>query len=326
VRKVSGAACLATATATVALLVPAVGSNARVTSPQPSLGSLVAQARQLEFQINALSEQYDGLRIQLSRAQADVQLAEQAAARAATALAGGQLAVAQLAAENYMDAGLDPALQALAAGNPGQFLSQESVITELDQASSDRASTLSNEEGTDQRARQTAGQQLATVQALEAAMNAKKAAITARIDQVNSAAMKQAMAIFTQTGQYPDITIPTANTVGAQALAAALSRRGDPYVWGAAGPGTFDCSGLVVWAFAQEGIALPHYTGDLWNSGVHIPRADLEPGDLVFFFPDISHVGIYLGDGLMVDAPDFGETVRVEPVYWAYYVGAVRIG
>jgi len=326
VRKLSGAACLATATATLALLVPAVGSNAQAISPPPSLASLVAQAKQLEFQINALSEQYDGLRIQLSRAQADAQIAEQAATRAATALAGGQLAVAQLAAENYMNAGLDPALQALAAGKPEQFLSQESTITELDQSSGDKVSTLRNEEDTDQRARQTAGQQLATVQALEATMNAEKAAITARIDQVNSAAMKQAMAIFTQTGQYPDITIPTANTVGAQALAAALSRRGDPYVWGAAGPGAFDCSGLVVWAFAQEGVTLPHYTGDLWNSGVHIPRADLEPGDLVFFFPDISHVGIYLGDGLMIDAPDFGETVRVEPVYWAYYVGAVRIG
>ncbi len=325
-RKLSGAACLATATAALALLAPAVGSNAQVTSPQPSLASLVAQAKQLEFQINALSEQYDGLRIQLSRAQADVQIAELAATRAATALAGGQLAVAQLAAENYMNAGLDPALQALAAGNPEQFLSQASTIAELDQASGDKVSALRNEEDTDQRARQTAGQQLATAQALQAAMNARKAAITARIDQVNSAAMKQAMAVFTQTGQYPDITIPTANTVGAQALAAALSRRGDPYIWGAAGPGAFDCSGLVVWAFAQEGIALPHYTGDLWNSGVHIPRADLEPGDLVFFFPDISHVGIYLGDGLMIDAPDFGETVRVEPVYWAYYVGAVRIG
>jgi peptidoglycan DL-endopeptidase CwlO len=326
VRKRSGAASLATATATLTLLVPAVGSNAQITSSQPTLASLVAQARQLEFQINALSEQYDGLRIQLGRAQADAQIAEQAVTRAATALAGGQLAVAQLAAENYMNAGLDPALQALAAGNPEQFLSQASTITELDQASGDNVSTLRNEEDTDQRARQTAGQQLATVRALEAAMNAGKAAITARIDQVNGAAMKQAMAIFTQTGQYPDITIPTANTVGAQALAAALTRRGDPYVWGAAGPGAFDCSGLVVWAFAQEGIALPHYTGDLWNSGVHIPRADLEPGDLVFFFPDISHVGIYLGDGLMIDAPDFGETVRVEPVYWAYYVGAVRIG
>jgi len=326
VRKRSRAAYLVTATAALVLLIPAAGSIAQTTSSPPSLTSLVAQANQLEFQINALSEQYDGLRIQLSRAQADAQIAEQAATRAATALADGQLAVAQLAAENYMNAGLDPALQALTAGNPEQFLSQASTVTAVDQSTGDEVSTLSNQEDTDQRARQAADQQLATVRALEAAMNARKAAITARIDQVNSAAMKQAMAIFTQTGQYPDITIPTANTVGAQALAAALSRRGDPYIWGAAGPGEFDCSGLVVWAFAQEGVTLPHYTGDLWNSGVHIPRADLEPGDLVFFFPDISHVGIYLGDGLMIDAPDFGETVRVEPVYWAYYVGAVRIG
>jgi len=326
VRKLSGGASLAAATAALALLVPAADSMAQTTSPPPSLTTLVAQAKQLEFQINALSEQYDGLRIQLSRAQADAQIAEQAAARDATALASGQLAVAQLAAENYMSAGLDPTLQALTAGNPEQFLSQASTITELDQSSGDEVSILSDEESQDQRARQTADQQLATASALAAQLNTKKEAINAAIDQVNSAAMKQAMAIFTQTGQYPDITIPTANTVGAQALAAALSRRGDPYVWGAAGPGAFDCSGLVVWAFAQEAITLPHYTGDLWNSGLHIPRADLEPGDLVFFFSDISHVGIYLGNGLMVDAPDFGETVRIDPVYWAYYVGAVRIG
>ena len=317
---------MAAATAALALLVPAADSMAQTTAPEPTLASLVAQAKQLEFQINALSEQYDGLRIQLSRAQADAQIAQHAAARDATALAGGQQAVAQLAAENYMDAGLDPTLQALTTGNPEQFLTQASTITELDQASGDKVSILASEEDQDQRARQTADQQLATVRALEAQMNAKREAIDTKIDQVNSAAMKQAMAIFTQTGQYPDISIPTANTVGAQALQAALSKRGDPYVWGAAGPGAFDCSGLVVWAFAQEGIALPHYTGDLWNAGVHIPRADLEPGDLVFFFADISHVGIYLGDGLMIDAPDFGEVVRVEPVYWAAYVGAVRIG
>jgi len=327
VRKLSGAAGLAAATTALALLVPAAASMAQTTtSSPPSLTSLVAQAKQLEFQINALSEQYDGLHIQLTRAQADAQIAQQAATRDATALASGQQAVAQLAAENYMTGGLDPALEALTAGNPEQFLSQASTITELDQASSDRFSTLANAEDQDQRARQTADQQVASVKALQAQMNAKKAAIDAKIDQVNSAAMKQAMAVFTQTGQYPDITIPTANTVGAQALEAALSRRGDPYVWGAAGPGQFDCSGLVVWAFAQEGITLPHYTGDLWNSGVHIPEADLEPGDLVFFYQDISHVGIYLGNGLMVDAPDFGQTVEVQPVMWDVYAGAVRIG
>ena len=186
--------------------------------------------------------------------------------------------------------------------------------------------TLTSEENQALRDKQTADQQIAAVQALEAQMGTKKKAIDAKIDVVNSAAMKQAMAVFEQTGQYPDITIPTANTVGGQALQAAITREGDPYVWGAAGPDQFDCSGLVVWAYAQEGIALPHYTGSLWNSGVHVARADLEPGDLVFFFADISHVGIYIGDGMMIDAPDFGETVRVEPIYWSAYVGAVRIG
>jgi cell wall-associated NlpC family hydrolase len=308
------------------MLVPAGQSQAQTTATQPSLTSLVARAKQLEFQINSLSEQYDGLRIQLSHAQTDAQVASRAAARNAVALASGQQAVARLAAENYMSAGLNPALQALTAGDPEQFLGQASMMTELDQSRGEVVSGLSSQQNQDLRDQQTADQQLAAVRALQAQMSTKKQAIEAEIDQVNSSAMKQAMAIFTQTGQYPDITIPTANTVGAQALQEALTRRGDPYVWGAAGPDQFDCSGLVVWAFAQEGIALPHYTGDQWNSGVHVARADLEPGDLVFFFPDISHVGIYVGNGLMVDAPDFGAVVRVEPVFWSDYVGAVRIG
>jgi cell wall-associated NlpC family hydrolase len=328
VRKLSGAAGLAAAAVALALLVPGESSLAQPagrTGSTPTMAALIVQAKQLEFQINALSEQYDGLRIQLGRAQADEQFAEAATARDEASLAVGQQAVAQLAAENFMNAGLDPTLQALTAGNPEQFLSQASVITELDQSSSAKVSTLRVAADQAQRDKQVADQQLATVNALQAQMNAKKNTIQAKIDVVNSAAFKQAMATFEQTGQYPDIPIPTANTVGAQALQAALSKRGDPYVWAAAGPAAFDCSGLVVWAFAQVGITLPHYTGDLWNSGVHVPRSDLEPGDLVFFYPDISHVGIYIGDGLMVDAPDFGLTVRVEPVFWTYFVGAVRI-
>jgi peptidoglycan DL-endopeptidase CwlO len=326
VRKLSGAAGLAAATAALALIVPGGSSAAQTTAPKPNLTSLVAQAKQLEFQINALSEQYDGLRIQLTRAQGDARIAENAATRVAALLAVGQQAVAQLAAENYMSSGLDPTFQALTAGNPGQFLSQASTIAELDQSSGDRVHTLTSEENQALRAKQTADQQISAVQALEAQMATKKKAIDAKIDVVNSAAMKQAMAVFEQTGQYPSVTIPTANTVGDQALQAAISREGDPYVWGAAGPGQFDCSGLVVWAYAQEGIALPHYTGSLWNSGVHVARADLEPGDLVFFFADISHVGIYIGDGMMIDAPDFGVPVKVDPVYWSAYDGAVRIG
>ena len=119
----------------------------------------------------------------------------------------------------------------------------------------------------------------------------------------------------------------TASTesIGNRILDEAETRTGDWYSYGSAGPSTFDCSGLVMWAFAQEGISLPHYTGDQWNAGMHVSRADLEPGDLVFFFADISHVGLYLGNGLMVDAPSTGQVVQVQPVFWSDYVGAVRI-
>jgi cell wall-associated NlpC family hydrolase len=322
---VSGGAGLVGAAAALALVLPGGISAAQTTAPKPNLTTLVAEAKQLEFQINALSEQYDGLHIQLGRAQANAQIAQNAASRGAAALAVSQQSVAQLAAANYMGSGLDPTFQALTTGDPQQFLSQASAVAELDQSSGMKVDTLGNEVTQALRDKQTADQQIAEVNALEAQMNAKKKGIEAKIDQVNSAAMKQAMAVFTQTGQYPNIDIPTANTVGAQALQAAITREGDPYVWGASGPGEFDCSGLVVWAYAQEGIALPHYTGDLWNSGMHVARSDLEPGDLVFFFADISHVGIYIGDGMMIDAPDFGETVHVQPVFWSDYVGAVRI-
>jgi peptidoglycan DL-endopeptidase CwlO len=100
---------------------------------------------------------------------------------------------------------------------------------------------------------------------------------------------------------------------------------GDAYSWGAAGPNTFDCSGLVVWAYAQLGVSLPHFTGWLWNSGVHVSRSQLRPGDLVFFFAGISHVGIYVGHGFMLDAPTFGIPVGIHKMLWGAYDGAVRI-
>jgi peptidoglycan DL-endopeptidase CwlO len=324
VRKLSGAVSLAAATAVLALAVPGGISAAQVLAPQPNLKTLVAEAKQLENQINSLSEQYDGLRIQLNRAKANAKIAQQAASRGQAALAVGQQAIAQLAAANYINSGLDPTFAALTTGDPAQFLSQASAIAEINQASGVKVSTLSNKVTQALRDKQTADQQAAAVRAIETQMDAKKKVIEGKIDKVNSAAMAQAMTVFRQTGSYPDIQIPTANTVGGQALQAALSKRGSPYVWAAAGPNEFDCSGLVMWAFAQEGISLPHYTGAQWNSGMHVARADLEPGDLVFFGADISHVGLYVGDGLMVDAPDTGAVVRVEPLF-SDYVGAVRI-
>ena len=310
------------ATTALALLLPAASGDA---APAPTLSSLVAQAKQLTYQINALSEQYDGLRVQLSSAKTEAAKAEKAAAADTAALKTSQATVGRLAAASYEQAGYDPVLQILSATNPDQYLNQASIMTQLDQTNSTRVSDLQKAQAADQRAKETAQQQITRVTALETSMNSKKKQIQSEISKVNSATMTQAMAVFNQTGNYPDIPIPGGSGVGAKALQAALSKRGDPYIWGAAGPSSFDCSGLVLWAYAQEGIHLDHYTGDQWNEGTHVSRDQLEPGDLVFFYADISHVGLYLGDGLMVDAPSFGQDVMVQKIDWSIFVGAVRV-
>jgi cell wall-associated NlpC family hydrolase len=300
-------------------------SRAETVRPQPSLNTLVAQAKQLSNQVDSLGEQFNGLKIQLTHAKSEVKLANLAAQRAQQAMAGSQKAVAQLAAMGYMNGGMDPTLQMLTSGNPDQFLGQASTVQELNDQAGMRLSTLQKEQLAATRAQLTAKQQIASANKIQGQIDGKVATIKGKLKILNSAAMAQAMDVFNKTGSYPDVVLPEATNVGTTALRYALEQRGKPYVWGAAGPDSFDCSGLVMWAFAQEGIQLPHYTGDQWNSGMHVSRDDLEPGDLVFFFPDISHVGIYLGNGLMVDAPSTGQNVQVQAVFWDSYVGAVRI-
>jgi cell wall-associated NlpC family hydrolase len=213
----------------------------------------------------------------------------------------------------------------LTSGNPDLFLSQASTVQQLDDEAGMRLSTLQHEQVAAERAQATAKEEIATADQLQSEINSKVTTIHGKLDTLNSSAMSQAMTIFDKTGSYPNLVLPEATSVGTVALRAALTQRGKPYIWGAAGPDSYDCSGLVEWAFAQEGISLPHYTGSLWNSGMHVSKANLEPGDLVFFFADISHVGLYLGNGLMVDAPSSGQVVQVQQVFWNDYVGAVRI-
>jgi cell wall-associated NlpC family hydrolase len=103
---------------------------------------------------------------------------------------------------------------------------------------------------------------------------------------------------------------PEAATV----IQAALSRIGSPYSWGASGPSAFDCSGLVMWSFQQAGIALPHSSQALAHGGQPVSMDQMQPGDLVTYYSDASHVAIYLGDGMMVHASTYGTPVRVAPV------------
>jgi len=116
------------------------------------------------------------------------------------------------------------------------------------------------------------------------------------------------------------------------ALRAAESRKGLPYVWGAAGPASFDCSGLVQWSFAQAGVSMPRVAADQARTGPAVPVSQLEPGDLLFYHTDptdpgyISHVAIYLGNGWMIQAPQPGQSVQVVPAdLGSQFAGAIRV-
>jgi len=141
-------------------------------------------------------------------------------------------------------------------------------------------------------------------------------------------------------GPTPVGTVPgTAASGGAMtaaqlttALRAAESRRGLPYVWGAAGPTSFDCSGLVQWSFAQAGVSMPRVAADQARAGVAVPVSQLQPGDLLFYHTDptdpgyISHVAIYLGNGWIIQAPQPGMNVQIVPASFdSQFAGAIRV-
>ncbi len=109
----------------------------------------------------------------------------------------------------------------------------------------------------------------------------------------------------------------------AAAVAAAKSRLGLPYVWGAAGPGAFDCSGLIMWAWAHGGVSLPHFSGAQYSNTTHISMAQLQPGDLVFPADTGAHVAMYVGGGMIIEAPHTGDVVHIVPMY-SWFVLASR--
>ena len=144
----------------------------------------------------------------------------------------------------------------------------------------------------------------------------------------------EATAAATAAG-VPGVSAGSAGAASAQLatmLSAAIGRQGMPYVWGAAGPSSFDCSGLVQWSFAQAGIRMPRVAADQARTGPAVPVSQLQPGDLLFYHTDptdsgyISHVAIYLGGGRMIQAPEPGQNVEVVPAdTGSEFAGAVRV-
>ena len=155
------------------------------------------------------------------------------------------------------------------------------------------------------------------------ALRAQRARAAARRAEAAATPGSSTPAPEPATGALP---APAPNPQAEAAVRAALSQVGKPYQWGAAGPDSYDCSGLTMWAWARAGVSLPHNSGQQYAATPRVSRSDWAPGDLLFFGDPIHHVGMYIGDGRMVEAPYTGSRVRTNSASRPDYVGAGRPG
>jgi len=169
----------------------------------------------------------------------------------------------------------------------------------------------------------------ATIQQLterRVALRQKLNAVT-RTDKVVSRQKQAADSkVANASGVLDDLQAKAAKDRMGPALSFALAQVGKSYVFGAAGPDAFDCSGLTMAAWSQAGVSLPHSSSAQYNSGQHISESELQPGDLVFYYSPISHVGMYIGGGKIVNALNPGAGVKISGLHDMPFSGAVRVG
>lgn len=289
--------------------------------PGPGIQDLKDEATKAQNQLETLTEQYNGLKVQLDQAVRAEKVAQETAARDQAAFQAVQQKIGQLAATSYMHAGgEDPAMSMLATRNPQTLLDQASTLHYFAAQNGTKVQALTQALQTAVRAGKDAQDRAGQVQALRDQVDQKRKTLEQAYNSARDKVIKQDPS---QLGDLPPVTGGSSKAI--EALQWALRQRGRPYSWGAAGPYTFDCSGLTMWAYSKVGINLPHFTGSQWNAGVHISKDQLQPGDLVFFYSDLHHMGMYVGNGMIVHAPHSGDVVRLAPLAGRPFAGAVRV-
>jgi cell wall-associated NlpC family hydrolase len=305
-------------------ILPGTAAAAPATSPQQA-AKLVSDA---DHQLEVVTEQVNAARVVLDRQKAAVAGAEKDAAAAQVQLTAMAGQIRQLARSAYTSGGVDVSqLDALmTSSSADQFVSQLGTLDAiaghtnnlvLDVTRASRAASAARA-----RADQAAGQAQQTLTRITAQQKVLQGKIADyRRQYAALTAPQRAMVAVSSAGAPAPVSAvrtlaaaapSTAASSGARAaVATALAQVGKPYVWGAAGPNAFDCSGLMQYSWSAAGVALPHSSSAQSGMGTPVSRSQLQPGDLVFFYSPVSHVGMYIGNGQMVHAATSGEPVKV---------------
>lgn len=310
-------------------------ASAAGAAPRPSVSQVKAQVNALTARLDAVGQQYDQAQQQLRAAHERFVQVRREAGQAQQRFLAARTTVAQLAVAAFEGAGQDPVGELLTSGDPQTILNQASLLTQQADVRSQQVVSLlaaARQLSAVQESLRRTEDGIAALRTRLAAQRGTMRKLLASEQAILDSLTASQQAVVTTSGigaggttqaTYPG---PTGTQADA-AVAFVYAQLGKPYQWGATGPGSYDCSGLVQAAWAAAGVAIPRDTYEQWAALPHIPLSMVQPGDLLYY-DGIGHVSMYVGGGYIIDAPQTGLNVERIPMNTAWYaqtfVGAAR--
>ncbi|MFJ9352267.1 NlpC/P60 family protein [Streptomyces sp. NPDC101237] len=335
-------ACTA-AVAAQAVLAPApVAAAPTAPGPERPVAELLTDLQQRYRQAEQATETYNATEERLRRQRAEVDRLDDELAGSRRSLHTSEAAAGRLARQQYQSAtGLSPYLRLLLARDPQHALDEGHVIGQLARERARTVDRLADDErkrseltrrartaldarltlaARQKKQRDEVRSRLSDVERMLAALTPDQLTALAGLEQAGVTAAQRRL---TTSGALA-ATTPPPSQEGDRAVRYAVDQLGKPYRWGTAGPLSYDCSGLTQQAWNHAGTSIPRTSQEQWAGLPHIPLTDLRPGDLVVYFPEATHVALYLGDGKVVQAPRPGARIKVSPIAANPILGAVR--
>ncbi|MDK1475542.1 NlpC/P60 family protein [Streptomyces sp. 549] len=333
----------ATAAAAVALSTQAASADP---APDPNKKGVQAEVDRLHEEATQATEKYNGANEKAKKLQKQVDRVQDTVARGQGELNDMRNALGAVATAQYRSGGVDPTVQLILSADPDEYLAKAATLDQLSSKQLGALQKIQTKQRTLEQQRKEAGEKLKELADTRKELAAKKSEIQGKLAKAQrllntmtakekaAAAAEKAAEDARATRSSASARTELGNQAGASqrgsgALSAAQSKVGSPYVWGATGPNSFDCSGLTSWAFNQAGVSIPRTSQAQANAGTRInSMSDLRPGDLVLLRSDLSHVGFYAGNGQMLHAPKPGANVRYESISGSGmpFMWGVRIG
>jgi peptidoglycan DL-endopeptidase CwlO len=317
----------------IALITALVGVGLSVGTPaataKPDLETAKKQVEKYEHLAEQASERYNDARVKLEATKTKLAALNADLDRQEQVVDAMREQVATMVVDQYQGDALSTTSQVVLSNNPDAFLDNLNAVSAYNSQRGQvmkQFSTQLDRLKLRKAAVQAEAQRLQELQDTMAAEKKETDEKAAKAQSVLDDLEAEARAKILSggwTGEIPDVP---ASGRAAAAVKFAMAQVGKAYVYGASGPNAYDCSGLTMRAWGAAGVSLPHSSGAQQGSGVRVSESELRPGDLVFYYSPVSHVGMYIGNGLIVNALNPGAGVRVSGLHSMPYVGAVRPG